>query len=100
MWSSTSLTLLLRLRLPGAVLGDSILYGSRILVQLVFVLLMMSLLLPKCLAHRPELDLLPDKIAMTSPVVFGKIAHLLRVRFAELAKRCNVVYFATPCHSI
>ena len=47
-----------------------------------------------------ELDLLPEKIALTVPFVYGKIAHLLRVRVAELASaRCNcVLRYFLPKH--
>ena len=52
----------------------------------------MSLPLPKFLCHFQGLDLLPGRIAMTVPNVFGKIAHLLLVLVAELATaRCNCV---------
>ena len=52
----------------------------------------MLLPLPKLLAVSHEPDLLPKRIAITIPFVFGKIAHLLRVRSAKLASaRCNCV---------
>ena len=41
----------------------------------------------------------PEKIAMTVPFVFGKVAHLLHVRIAELASTlqlCASVSFLFP----
>ena len=40
---------------------------------------------PKFLADPQELDVLPEKIEKTIPLVFEKIAHLLHVRAVELA---------------
>ena len=71
-------------RLPRAVLEDSVLYVRRILARLVSILLM-SLPLPVVLADLQEIDLLPEKIAITAPFVFRKIAHLLHVRHVEIA---------------
>ena len=70
---------------------DSVLYVDNVLVRLVSILLM-SLPLPKFLADLQELYLLPENTAITIPFVFGRIAHLLHVRVAELASaRCNCV---------
>ena len=68
---------------------DSVLYGSRLLVRLVSILLM-SLSVTKKIADFQELDLLP--------FVFGKIARLLDVRVAKLASaRCNrVLRYSSP----
>ena len=71
-------------RLPTVLLEDSVLYVSRVLVRLVSILLI-SLPLPKFLADLEELDLLLEKIVITTPFVLRKIAHLLHVRVAELA---------------
>ena len=48
-------------------------------------ILLSSLPLPKFLVDPQELDLLPERISITVPSVFEKIAHLLLVRVAELA---------------
>ena len=70
---------------------DCVLYVNRSLVRLVSMLLV-SLPLPTILADHQELDLLPEKIAVTVPCVFWKIAHLLHVRVAELVlARCDCV---------
>ena len=74
-------------RRPRVVLGDSVLYVSRIIASLASILLLPPL--PKFLAHAQELDLLPGKIEMTVPSVFEKIAHLLLVRVVELASAHN-----------
>ena len=80
-------------RLPSVVLEDSVLYASRTLAHLAFILLM-SLPLPKFLADLQELDLLPEKISITVPSVFEEIAHLLHVRAVELASaHCNCSRF-------
>ena len=52
-------------------LEDRVRYVHRILARLVSIL-MMSLPLPKNLSAFQELDLLPEKIAITDPVVFVK----------------------------
>ena len=85
-------------RLPSAVHEDSVRYVNHVLVCLVSTLLV-SLPLPKCLADLQELDLLLERIAITVTICVGvKIAHLLRVRVAELAPaRCNgVLHYFLP----
>ena len=80
-------------------LEDSVLYVNQVLVRLVSMLLM-SLPSPKFLTDLQGLDLLPKKIVITIPFVFGKIARLLLVRVAELASAlCNCVLhcFLTKC---
>ena len=68
-------------RLPSALHQDSVRYVHLVFFRLVSRLLML-LPLPKFLADPQELDLLPEKIAITVPLVFEKIAHLLHVRDA------------------
>ena len=78
-------------------LEDSALYVSHVLTRLASILLM-SLPSPNCLAYLQELDLLPERIAITSQSVFEKLAHLLHVRAAErvylLKKNCAQHYFS------
>ena len=64
-------------------LEDSVLNVSRVLAHLASVVLML-IPLPKFLADLQDLDWLPEKIAITVPSVFEKIAHLLLVRAVEL----------------
>ena len=60
----------------------------------------MSLPLPTCLADLQELDLRPEKIAITDLFVSQKIAHLLHVRVAELAcaRSYCVLRFFSPTY--
>ena len=69
----------------------SVVFVTHVLVRLASILLM-SLPLPKFLTDLQELDLLPERSAVTSVFAFGKIAHLLHVRVTGLASaRCNCV---------
>ena len=44
-----------------------------------------------------DIDFLPEKIAITAPLVFGKIAHLVHVRVADLA---SARYKCVPRYSL
>ena len=78
-------------RLPNAVHEDSVRNVNHELVRIVSFILM-SLVLPNFTSEFEEFYLPPEKIAMTVPFVFGKVAHLLHVRVAELAsEHCNCV---------
>ena len=81
------------------VIEDSVLCVSRVLAHLASALLML-LTLQKILVDLQELDLFLEKIEITIPFVFEKIAHLPHVRAVEhtSANYNCALHFFLPKH--
>ena len=84
-------------RLPRVVIEGPVLYVSRELAHPVSMLLVLTPL-PNVPADLQGLDLLPEKIEISVPSVFEKIAHLLLVRVVELASapRSSPLHYVLP----
>ena len=83
-------------------LEDSVLYSSRILARLVSILLM-SIPLLNLLADPQELDLRRERISLTVPFVFEKIAlnlhlHITSVCLATFRQSTDEILPRIPFH--